>query len=113
MPKLLIMARDSDGTGAGQYKKGDVVYIYPDGYNWQKSELSDMFVRVNATTGKVSDFAEYRVVSEDADGNTLRKRAIGLDTAFVDSLIGKGVEVDKTKAQLTAVKVTHALVVEP
>ena len=113
MARLLIMARDSDGSGGGQYLKGDIVHAYEDGYKWQKGEMSDKFIRVDVPGEKPEKFDSYLLHSDDANDVMLKRRAVAMEEAFVDSVVATGSIAEKTLSDITAAKETRAIVVEP
>lgn len=60
MAELLICAKDSNGSGGGQYKKGDIVTVQDAGFQWgTKETLPKFFVLgLDVTKEKVLAYTE-------------------------------------------------------
>jgi hypothetical protein len=135
MAELLVFAQDQIGADiykdTKRYKRGDVVVVCEDGWNWGLEELKNPLFRIIAIPGmSVSEASQFLAPEVDIDprnpSKTLKRRAFKLD---VDAL-GKGVtdwfadekreqaivladDVGLTKQALVAVKVEKGKTPDP
>jgi hypothetical protein len=135
MAELLVFAQDQIGADiykdTKRYKRGDVVVVCEDGWNWGIEELKNPLFRIISIPGmSVSEASQFLAPEVDTDplnpSKTLKRRAFKLD---VDAL-GKGVtdwfadekrsvekvqaaDVGLSKADLIAVKVEKGKTTDP
>ena len=135
MAELLIFAQDQIGADVykdtKRYKRGDVVVVCEDGWNWGIEEMNNPLFRIIAIPGmSVSEASQFLAPELDTDpqnpSKMLKRRAFKLD---VDALgkdvtdwfndekraqpIAKAADVGIAKADLLAVKVEKAKTIDP
>jgi hypothetical protein len=135
MAELLVFAQDQIGADiykdSKRYKRGDVVVVCEDGWNWGTEELKNPLFRIIAIPGmSVSEASQFIAPEVDIDPRnpslTLKRRAFKLDVDalgkevtdwFADEKraqpIAKADEVGLTKQALIAVKVEKARTIDP
>jgi hypothetical protein len=87
MAELLVKAIDTVHADPiknerGCYKRGDIVDIREDGFEWGKEEISSKFVVVKCSNIKVDDVKQYmnphtqKTITQDKDGNFIEETTI-------------------------------------
>lgn len=84
--RLLVRARDSFGSGVGQYKKGDVVVVKPFDHVWGRLETLPNFIQIDVSDEDFKNFLTFYEEDFDENGTFRARRKVKLNSEFVDDI---------------------------
>jgi len=98
---MLVQVNDSPyETGA---KKGDVIVVRPDGWQWGREECPPRYIVVRVkgmTMGEAQPYEEQLMDTTDPENQVLKRiRKYYIPTADVDEAINKNGKIDRTREQ--------------
>jgi len=92
MAELLICSRNGGGIGVGQYKRGDIVTVQEDGFDWGSTDQTKlyvnggMFVRLKipgVAVSKVKAYVRPEWILQNSDNGMTQRRLWGF---LIDSI---------------------------